>query len=312
MAKQKFIISDETENTYGFVFLNSELDFSRFNKNPVCLYMHEKERVIVGSWSAPILEEIEGVECWTSELTFDSEDEKVKPIEGKVARGFLKAVSLGAMVKGGFEQKGDKVYAKGGVVVEVSLVNIGSNGNAVKLYHSDGKLMEDAEVKLSLQFEENQNQKTNMAELKNVAVTLGLSETASEQDVTTAIVNLKAETGYKQKFEDLEKTVAEGKKKAFADAVELKIAERAMPATKKDYFIKLYDVSSELAEQGLSDYQAPKDLTRMTGSGSGDTVNLSAEYDKLETENGLVELSTKNPTRFKELYKAKFGVEPAL
>jgi hypothetical protein len=312
MAKQKFIISDETENTYGFTFLNSELDFSRFNKNPICLYMHEKEKVIVGSWSAPVLEEVEGVECWTSELTFDSEDEKVKPIEGKVKRGFLKAVSLGAMVKGGFEQKGDKVYAKGGVVVEISLVNIGSNANAVKLYHSDGKVMEDTEVKLSLQFEDNQNQKTNMAELKNVAVTLGLSETASEQEVTTAIVNLKAETGYKQKFEDLEKTVAEGKKKDFVDAVELKIAEKALSATDKQDYLDLYELSAEKAEKMLAKLQAPQNLAQVAGSGSGNTVNLSAEYDKLETENGLVTLMAQNPTRFKELYKAKFGVEPAL
>jgi hypothetical protein len=275
--------------------------------------MHERENVIVGSWSAPVLEEVEGVECWTAELTFDSEDEKVKPIEGKVTRGFLKAVSLGAMVKGGFEQKGDKVYAKKGEVIEISLVNIGSNGNAVKLYHSDGKLMEDAEVKLSLKFEEdNQNQNTNMKELKDVAVTLGLSETATAEQVTTAIVNLKAETGYKQKFEDLEKTVAEGKKKAFVDAVELKIAEKALSATDKQDYIDLYELSAEKAEKMLSKLTAPQSLVQVAGSGSGNVVNLSAEYDKLETENGLVTLMAQNPTRFKELYKAKFGVEPAL
>lgn len=313
MAKHKFIISDETENQHGFIFLNSTLDFSVFNKNPVCLFMHDLQSVILGMWSPPILEEIDGRECWTAELTFDSEDEDVKKVEGKVSRGFLKAVSLGANVKGGFEKKGEKIYAKKGVVHEISLVTVGSNGGSVKLFHSDGKLMDETEVKLSLNLDQdNQNQNTNMKDLKDVAVTLGLTETATAQEISETIVNLKAETGFKQKFEDLEKKVAESNQKAFVDAVELKIAQNAIPAPKKDYFVKLYAVSPELAEQGLADYEAPKDLTAVAGKESGSLVTLSAEFDKLETSGELVELSAKNPIRFKELYKAKFGAEPEL
>jgi hypothetical protein len=313
MASKKFIISDETENRHGFIFLNTSLDFSAFNKNPVCLFMHEDESTIIGSWSPPILEEIDGRECWTSELTFDSEDEAVKPIEGKVMRGFLRAVSLGAIIKGGLEKKGEQFFAKKGIVHEISLVNIGSNGNAVKLYHTDGKVMNESEVKLSLNLgEDNQNQNNHMKELKDVAVTLGLTESATAQEISETIVNLRAEIGFKQKFEDLEKKVSADKEKAFVDSVELKIAQNALSSTKKDYFVKLYAVSPELAEQGLADFEAPKDLTAVAGAGTGSVVTLAIEYDNLEKTDGLVKLMASNPIHFKEIYKAKFGVEPEL
>jgi hypothetical protein len=309
MGQDVFVISDESENSYGFIIPNEELDFSLFKKNPVCLFMHNSEDIIVGSWGEPILEN----SSWTSKLKFDSEDEKVKPIEGKVKRGFLKAVSLGLNVKGGFEKRDGKIYALKCVVHEISLVNIGSNGNAVKLYHTDGKLMDEKEVKLSLNLnQDNQNQNNHMKDLKDVAVTLGLTETATAQEISETIVNLKAETGFKQKFEDLEKKVSADKQKAFVDSMELKIAQNALPAPKKDYFLKLYAVSPELAEQGLAEYQAPKNLTGVAGAGTGTSVTLSAEYDNLEKTGALVELMGKNPNHFKELYKAKFGVEPEL
>ncbi len=313
MKPHKFIISDESINSHGFVFLNADLDFSQFKKNPVCLFMHNDFSVILGRWSEPILETIDGRECWTAELTFDEEDkdEQVQKIIGKVERGFLKAVSLGAIVRGGFEKVGNSIFAKKGVVHEISLVTIGSNRNAVKLYHEDGQAMQDSEVKLSLN-QDNQNQNTNMTEYKDIAVTLGLAPTATATEINDSIAQLQIEKGYKEKFEALEKKQTEDKKKDFVASVDLKISQNAVSATEKDEFVEMYDLSAELAHKQLAKRIAPKDLTAVAGVNSADVVTLSGEYDTLEKEGKLAELSINNPTKFKELYKSKFGVEPEL
>lgn len=45
-----FIISDESVNADGFVIQTKGIRTERFKKNPVMLYMHEREKGVIGRW----------------------------------------------------------------------------------------------------------------------------------------------------------------------------------------------------------------------------------------------------------------------
>lgn len=49
MNKYTFILSDESVNSYGQIILTEGINIERFAKNPVMLYMHERNTVI-GRW----------------------------------------------------------------------------------------------------------------------------------------------------------------------------------------------------------------------------------------------------------------------
>ena len=49
MGNVTFIVSDESVNSYGMIILTAGIDTSRFEQNPVMLYMHERA-TIVGRW----------------------------------------------------------------------------------------------------------------------------------------------------------------------------------------------------------------------------------------------------------------------
>lgn len=50
MAGIKFIVSDETINSNGFIVLTAGINTARFERNPIMLYMHERENGVIGRW----------------------------------------------------------------------------------------------------------------------------------------------------------------------------------------------------------------------------------------------------------------------
>ena len=45
-----FVLSDETVNSYGFVVLTEGIDTTAFERNPVMLYMHNRDGNVIGRW----------------------------------------------------------------------------------------------------------------------------------------------------------------------------------------------------------------------------------------------------------------------
>jgi phage head maturation protease len=137
-----FAFNDETiENTYGFSIVTSGIDLTRFLKNPVMLSDHYNSNWnVIGKWfdvkkEASVLSGLPD---------FDTEDTDTAVIAGKVERGYINACSMGII----FDRENLTVVA-GKVIltkcelVEVSIVPVPSNANAVRLMHADGKLMEE-------------------------------------------------------------------------------------------------------------------------------------------------------------------------
>ena len=126
MDKHTFLVSDESDNSHGFKVLTEGIDITQFEKNPIMLYMHERP-TIIGRWEN--LKKEDGK--LYADAVFDTESEKGKEIARQVEKDFLRGASIGITY-----QKED---LKNGVLekcrlFEISIVDIGSNPNALKLY----------------------------------------------------------------------------------------------------------------------------------------------------------------------------------
>ena len=121
-----FLVSDESDNSYGFKVLTEGIDITQFEKNPIMLYMHERP-TIIGMWKN--LRKEDGK--LYADAVFDTESEKGGEVARQVEKGFLRGASIGITYQ--------KEYLKNGVLekcrlFEISIVDIGSNPNALKLY----------------------------------------------------------------------------------------------------------------------------------------------------------------------------------
>jgi hypothetical protein len=154
------------------------------------------------------------------------------------------------------------------------------------------------------------NPKTGM-EIKKVALSLGLQENADETAISAKILELKQHSGYKEKYDALSASIELQKKTDFANKVQLAIDVKALDASLKEDYIKLYGQSPEMAENMIAKLKAPKDLSSFVGGQGGSTpITLSAEYDEAEKNGTLHEVLANQPEKFKLMYKAKYGTEP--
>ena len=225
--KSRFAFNDENKyNCYGFRILNAGIDMARFEKNPVMLDQHwQSTRNVIGSWEDV---KTEGI-LLSGVPVFDVADPDAKSIAGKVERGFIKACSMGIL----FDEQNMNVEGSGKYVLtkcellEVSMVAVPGNANAVRLYSSKtGELMSDEQVKMSLSgltdqtFFENKNTTMKKVILSvSALVALGLdklnqSEGVDVSDIESAVNKIKQNSDALQ----LKLTAAEGALQKYTDA----------------------------------------------------------------------------------------------
>lgn len=150
-----FIICDESVNRYAWRLLVGGIDLDGFMKNPVLLAKHDTQMVSLGKWKNLRVEN--GQLLGTAE--FDKNDEVAVMYYLKYKNGYMNAVSLHVIP---IEESDDKSLLKPGQkyptlvkseLLEVSLVTIPGQKNAVKLCNPDG-----SEYKLEL-IEKSENPK---------------------------------------------------------------------------------------------------------------------------------------------------------
>lgn len=191
MAKT-FVLHDETINSNGFWMRTSGADLTQFIKNPIMLWNHnrawrgtEEEILPIGHWDNI---RIEGDQI-LADAMFD-EDPFSQKISEKVEAGTLRMASMGVRV---VESSEDPIYIKPGQryetvlkfkVREASIVDIGSNDNALALYDDKDNIIELSAGGDNIPL----NVLTpNKNEMKEVIKFLKLSEGATEQDVLGVI-----------------------------------------------------------------------------------------------------------------------------
>lgn len=276
MAKT-FVLHDESVNSYGFWMLTSGVVLDQFKKNPIMLFNHNrsyrdtKDTILaIGHWENI---RIEGTEI-LAEPVFDA-DEFSQTIAAKVESGTYRMASVGFRP---ILSSDDPQYIKPGQryethlqwkIKEASIVDIGSNENALALYDDHDNLVELSEgqdcpgLKLLTSNENN-------TEMKELAKILKLADGANEQAFIDAVNPVMSENVTLR--EDLEKE--RDAKKLLQDKVDaIELADRAAKtekatalidaalkdgrlnetpeATVKAFWVSSFETNYEMAEKAL-------------------------------------------------------------
>lgn len=135
-----FVMADELVNRKKWRMLLSGLSLDNFLKNPVAIRQHDTWSVPVGRWENVRVEEGKLI----GTLIFDKNDEEAVRLYWKYKDGFMNAVSIHILP---VEQSEDPLLLMPGQVyptitkselLEVSVVTLPGNANAVKLLNLDG------------------------------------------------------------------------------------------------------------------------------------------------------------------------------
>ena len=321
MPKPKpFVFNDESvANSYGFIIPTSGISLKRFKQNPIMLDSHwNSTKSVLGKW--------EDVKVENGQLTgvpvFDSEDEDVTKIQGKVERGFIKSCSMGVTFRReDLKMVAGKLVLEKCELYEVSIVAVPSNANSIRLYAPDSDTpLKDEEVKdLCLSIEgvdpniETQNENNDKMKItltQAAALALGFAASQLEhdvEDVNAAIGKLSAEKQAAElKLEILENDQKEAAKKAIENKVELAIKAGKIPADKKEKFVSLGLADEALLDDTLGSIPAKKSLAAQienNGEDAGEVKSMD-DFQKLSLE---AQLAFKNdqPEAYNKLVTKK-------
>ncbi|MEG2599746.1 MAG: HK97 family phage prohead protease [Muribaculaceae bacterium] len=318
MAKE-FIINTSRVNSYGTRVITAGVDTAQFEKNPILLYMHQR-----GWGDTTPIGRVENLRVEGDRLigmpVFDLDDEFAAKISRKWENGFLKMCSAGLEA---IEVSCDPKHLLSGQtretitkskLLEVSIVDIGANDDALQLYQSDGKILQlsagqDSAFIPLLKSEKNPagdatgtNSNNKKNKMEKILLSLGLATGATEDDVVGAIALLKNDA---QKAQTMELSRIE-------TAVDAAIKAKKTTADKREHFITLgkkagYESLATTLEM-LTPALRPTDIINHAAN---DTEGNKLEYSKMSAED-LMSMRTNDRQSYVKLYKAEFGFAPEI
>ena len=263
---------------------------------------------------------------------FDQNDDFAKKIESKWDNGYLRMASAGLEP---IETTPDPTLIMPGQtretvtrskLVEVSIVDIGGNDEALQLYGQEGKLLklaagEDSPGLPLLQEkkeadpdtgndagegEEINNTKINLTKMtKEELALLGLPETATEEQATAALALMK---GRADNAEQIQLA-------AVTQAVDQAVAERRILAEQRDHYIKLGKAAGvQMLRDTLSTMhpqQKPGEVINLGKQSAPGAGEAPKTYTKLSEvpEAERLELRKNNPGEYMRLFKEEYGVD---
>lgn len=309
---KKVRISDESVNCYGTRILTQGIDFARYAKNPVLLYMHDRRDGVVGL--VKNLEVKDGE--LLGELEFDCASELSQRLKKQYEFGSMRMVSGNFQI---LETSDDKELALDGQTAqtitrcrlfEVSAVDIGGNDNAIVLSSPDGVALSlDAKegadcLPLLNRVNNNPIKKENEMDLKELSLKLGLKETATETEVNAKIESLKLAAANLEKVKD----------RAIALAVETAVKEKRIDASMHDHFVELGKMAGvECLQKTLSAIKPQVSLSAIVDQGKQQqNKGEFAQYTTLHAVPGsqMQELIDNHHDEYVRLFKAEYGIEP--
>lgn len=245
-------LTNDKLNSYGYRVLTEGVDISQYERNPILLYMHNRGQAI------GVIKDLkrENGEI-TGELAFDEATELSRQCKKQWEFGSLRMVSIGFNIIETSDAPEHLVPGQRYPTVtkarlhEVSLVDIGANDDAIRLY-KDGKLVTlgiggDSPF-LQLNYKPTNN--NSQMDIKTLALQLGLPETADEAAVNAKLAELR---GSKEESDKMRAENEQLKLAQLTSAVEAAIAAKKIPADKKQHFI---DMGKKL---GIEDLNATLD-----------------------------------------------------
>jgi len=302
---KKFIVSDESINSYGFRVLTAGIRTDNFEKNPVGYFNHQ----CGDDWMTTSTPEYLGPIIRWTELSkegksmtgipvFDMEDEVGAAIARKVENDFIRAASIGFRILKTSEDPADMLPGQKYPtvteceLVEISVVDIPSNSNAICCFDADMKRInlndEKAVITALSAFKKHtpQPMKINLKAFPLIAKLLGhKTEEGAEQEVEVTIEALHRSEGEISRL-SAENTTLNGTIQTLT--ADKKKAEDEL-ATTKDAKLKaeqdLATANTEIEnlKTQLSEKNAQGRTVSIEGDASGKKVELKltgdAEFD---------------------------------
>jgi hypothetical protein len=317
MAKE-VVINNSKLNSFKFRVLTSGIDVEQYQRNPILLWMHQRPSAEnIGILPIGRVDNLrfEGDNLIGTPV-FDESDAFAKKIKDKWDAGFLKMVSAGldpleTSTDPAFLVEGQKrATVTRSKLIEVSIVDIGANDDALILYR-EGKVLNlssagDSLIIPEMVLENNLNEQ----KMKTIALKLGLPETATEAEVLTKIGALQLSA---QNADKLQKEVEKQRDAAIAGEVDGAITLRKITADKRDHFITLGKSagieSLKVTLEMIAPAVKPTDVI-VPGAAGG----TPAEYKKLSEvpDEKRIELRKEAPDTYKTLYRAEYGFNPEI
>lgn len=292
----ELIINDEAVlNDRGWRLLNSGLDHTRYDKNPLLLHQHDTDQ-IVGHCTGL---RIEGTRL-IGAFEFDADPDS-QAVKEKATNGSLRGVSPGFYIRDmEFAPEGDTVTDW--ELLEVSLVTLPSNPSAVKLYSQQGTALSDEEATQHIvQLKSNYTMPTptpNHLTPQTLAL-LGLGDSATLTDIHQAITQLTAERNQLQaKLDDIHKQAGDKLVQAAIDAGKI-------DASRRKSFAQLYATDPELCSSILDAIPAPQSLASRLSS-QAQPGRYDADWDTLDRKGLLAQLRADDPDLFAQKFRQRF------
>ena len=310
---KKVVISTSAVNSYGSRVLTSGIDFEQYKRNPVLLWMHrrgDREDVPIGR--------MEDIHLDGDKLigtpVFDRSDEFAKKIADKWDNDFLRMASAGLTI---VELSDDPSLVLPGQtrmtitrskLEEVSIVDIGANDDAmaVSLYTAGGEQLTLSQMELAsdlplLTTDPNHSTLNTPNEMnEKIALALGLSAEATDEQAVSAIAQLKAEVDQAKQLklalidEQLASAVQSGK----------------LPKEQEETYRQIgLTMGSETLRITLSTLSAPQRASSIIRPSSQTEQTKFAKFTDIPTDR-LEAFKSENPDEYARLYTDHFGFPP--
>ena len=314
--KHQFIINTENVNSYGYRILTDGIDYKQYMRNPVVLFMHErgvnayKGSEVIGRCTRLYKEGTTLI----AEVEFDEQDDFAKKIAGKVERGYIRMASMFAEIK---EVSTEPQHLLEGQVyetvtacklVEISIVDIGGNDNALKL-SKDGKPFQLKKIVTNT---------SNNMDIKVIALALGMGENVKEEAVLSALHNLKtAKEKAEAEIVALKKTITATRTAEATTLVDKAISLGLIPEALKKSQLKQFEADFDGQKAVLSKLVADKEAENtqqekantvrevVLGAGAKPTSTADESFDYLQKKNPakLRLIRDKEPEEYARLAK---------
>ncbi|MGN6604556.1 MAG: hypothetical protein ACTHK8_19005 [Ginsengibacter sp.] len=277
--KKTFVLSDESVNSYGFWIVSSGLDLSGVQKNCPLYYEHR-------TWEIPC-GHVENIRLKDGKILGDIVIEGGNDIEKeyirKIENGDIKGCSMGVEP---IEWSEDlKLLKPGqtrptltkGAPYELSLAPLPGNKNALGMRHGNDMITLSADKNYdfipSLNIE---------PEMKELALLLGLSANATEQEIAKAVQAVQLKAAH-----------ADAMQKVIEDHVAVKLE-----GDKKTFFVELAKTDIKSAMSFLSLNKAPETENEEKKGEEGKEAKVNLVKDKKVSE--LIQLGKNAEDKAKE------------
>lgn len=315
-----FIINTENVNGYNYRILTDGIDYTQYERNPVVLYLHDRDSYrnkgteVIGRCLKLFKKDSQLI----ATIEFDENEPFAKTIADKVAGGFIRMASMYAEVIAASSEP--ELVLPGQLyetvtkckLVEISIVPIGGNDDALKLSKNDGQVKLN---KLNIK-------KEDMSELKTIALALGKSADASEVVILDSITSIKlAKETAEKKVIELQGQIQGIHIVSATNLVDKAVQLGLIPATLKDSQVKAFESDFDgqtailtkligdketangqggAAEKVKEVILAGKNTNGVSTTATEETFDYLQKHDTVK----LAKIREDDPTKYAELAKA--------